>query len=64
MRIRNSFVRLIVTHEDNLAHALTDYLRLPDEERRRCGEVVRRNCIEHLGRGTLAERLVELVWKD
>jgi glycosyltransferase involved in cell wall biosynthesis len=50
--------------EDNLAGALTDYLRLPDEERRRCGEVVRRNCVEHLSWGTLAERLVTLIEKS
>ena len=50
--------------EENLARALTGYLELPDEERRRCGEVVRRNCVEHLSWGTLAERLVELVGKD
>jgi glycosyltransferase involved in cell wall biosynthesis len=50
--------------EENLARALTDYLRLSDEERRRCGEAVRRNCVEHLSWGTLAERLVELVGKD
>jgi hypothetical protein len=37
-----------------------DYLELPDEERWRCGEVVRRNCVEHLGWGTLAQRIVEL----
>jgi len=47
--------------EENLARALTGYLKLPDEERRRCEEVVRRNCVEHLGWGTLAQRLVELV---
>src|SRR5215210_1844959 len=47
--------------EKNLAHALTEYLELPDDERRRCGEAVRRNCVEHLSWGTLAERLVGLV---
>jgi glycosyltransferase involved in cell wall biosynthesis len=47
--------------EENLARTLTEYLELPDEERRRCEEVVRRNCIEHLGWGTLAQRIVELV---
>src|ERR671910_587052 len=50
--------------EENLARALTGYLELPDEERRRCGEMVRRNCVERLSWGTLAERLVELVGKD
>ncbi len=47
--------------EENLARALTGYLKLPDEERRRCEEVVRRNCVEHLGWATLAQRLLELV---
>jgi glycosyltransferase involved in cell wall biosynthesis len=46
--------------EENIARALTDYLKLPEEERRRCGEVVRRNSVEHLSWGTLADRLVEL----
>ncbi len=46
--------------EANLARAITDYLELPESERRRCEEVVRRNCIEHLSWGTLAGRLVEL----
>jgi glycosyltransferase involved in cell wall biosynthesis len=49
--------------EDNLADALTDYLRLPDEERRWCGEAVRRNCVEHLSWGTLAKRLATLAEK-
>jgi glycosyltransferase involved in cell wall biosynthesis len=47
--------------EENLAKALNDYLKLPEEERRRCEEVVRRNCVEHLSWGTLAEKLVALV---
>ena len=47
--------------EDNLARALTDYLGLPGEVRRRCGGAVRRNCLEHLSWETLAERLVRLV---
>jgi glycosyltransferase involved in cell wall biosynthesis len=47
--------------EENFAIALNDYLRLPEEERRRCEEVVRRNCVEHLSWGTLAEKLVALV---
>jgi glycosyltransferase involved in cell wall biosynthesis len=50
--------------EENLARALTDYLRLPDEERQRCGEVVRSNCVEHLSWGTLAERLVDLIGEE
>jgi glycosyltransferase involved in cell wall biosynthesis len=47
--------------EENLAKALGDYLKLPEEERRRCEEVVRRNCVEHLSWGTLAQKLVTLV---
>ena len=47
--------------EENFAKALTDYLGLPEEERQRCEEVVRRNCVEHLSWGTLAEKLVALV---
>jgi glycosyltransferase involved in cell wall biosynthesis len=47
--------------EQNFAKALSDYLKLPEEERRRCEEVVRRNCVEHLSWGTLAEKLVALV---
>lgn len=46
--------------EENLARALTDYLRLPDEERRRCGEVARRNSVEHLSWGTLAEKIARI----
>lgn len=41
----------------NLARALTDYLALPEDERRRCREVVRRNSVDHLGWGTLANRV-------
>jgi glycosyltransferase involved in cell wall biosynthesis len=40
---------------------MIEYLELPDEERRRCGEIARRNSVEHLSWATLAERLVELV---
>jgi glycosyltransferase involved in cell wall biosynthesis len=47
--------------EENLAKALSDYLELPEEERRRCEEVVRRNSVEDLSWGTLAEKLVALV---
>jgi glycosyltransferase involved in cell wall biosynthesis len=47
--------------EENFAKALTDYLKLSEEERRRCEEVVRQNCVEHLSWGTLAEKLVTLV---
>lgn len=47
--------------EENLARALADYLTLPEDQRRRCEDVVRRNSVEHLSWGTLAERLVALV---
>ena len=47
--------------EEDLARATTDYLKLPEEERRRCGEIARRNSVEHLSWATLAERLVELI---
>jgi glycosyltransferase involved in cell wall biosynthesis len=47
--------------EDNLAKALTDYLELPEEERQRCEDTVRQNCVEHLSWGTLAQKLVALV---
>jgi glycosyltransferase involved in cell wall biosynthesis len=47
--------------EENLAKALTSYLELPEEERRRCAEVVRRNSVEDLSWGTLAEKFVALV---
>jgi glycosyltransferase involved in cell wall biosynthesis len=47
--------------EDNLARALTIYLEFPEEEERRCEEVVRRNSVEDLSWGTLAEKLVALV---
>jgi glycosyltransferase involved in cell wall biosynthesis len=47
--------------EENLARALTDYLKLPEAERRRCGEIARRNSVEHLGWTTLADRLTDLI---
>jgi glycosyltransferase involved in cell wall biosynthesis len=47
--------------EENLARALEGYLTHPEEERRRYGEIVRRNSVEQLGWGTLAERLVAIV---
>jgi len=46
--------------EENLARALTGYLAQPEEERRRYGETVRRNSVEHLSWGTLAEKLVAI----
>jgi glycosyltransferase involved in cell wall biosynthesis len=47
--------------EESLARALSDFLKLPEEERRRCGEIARRNCVEHLSWATLAQRLVKLI---
>ena len=47
--------------EENLARVLTDYLKLPEEERRRCGETARRNSVEYLSWTTLAHRLVDLI---
>jgi glycosyltransferase involved in cell wall biosynthesis len=44
--------------EENLACALTEYLARPAQERRQYAEIVRRNSVEHLSWGTLAERLV------
>jgi glycosyltransferase involved in cell wall biosynthesis len=46
---------------ENLAQGPTDYLRLPEKVRRRCGGIVRRNVVEHLSWTTLADRLVGLV---
>jgi glycosyltransferase involved in cell wall biosynthesis len=46
---------------ENLARTLTDYLGLSEKERRRCGEIVRRNSVEHLSWTTLADSLVGLV---
>jgi glycosyltransferase involved in cell wall biosynthesis len=47
--------------EESLARVLSDFLKLPEEERHRCGEIARRNCVEHLSWTTLAQRLVELI---
>ena len=47
--------------EENFAKALSDYLKLPEEKRRRCEDVVHLNCVEHLSWGTLAQKLVALV---
>jgi glycosyltransferase involved in cell wall biosynthesis len=46
--------------QENLARALTSYLQLPEEEQRRCSEVVRRNSVDHLSWDTLAGRVAEL----
>ncbi len=45
---------------ENLADALIRYLRLPEEERRRCRDVVRRNSVADLSWGALAGRIAEL----
>jgi len=45
---------------ENLADALIRYLRLPEEERRRCRDVVRRNSVADLSWGALARRIAEL----
>ena len=50
--------------EENLARALTDYLKLPKNERRRCSSTVRHNSVEHLSWRTLAERLVTIAGKS
>jgi glycosyltransferase involved in cell wall biosynthesis len=46
--------------EENLARALADYLARPVEERRSYRETVRRNSVEDLSWGALAERIAEL----
>lgn len=46
--------------EKNLAHALTGYLTLTEQERNECREIVRRNAVEYLSWGTLAESLVKI----
>ena len=50
--------------EENLAHAVTDFLSLPEAERRRCREIVRRNSVEHLSWGTLANGLVRIAGEE
>jgi hypothetical protein len=44
--------------EENLAHALEGFLSLPDRERGHHADTVRRNSVESLGWGTLAEKIV------
>ena len=46
--------------EENLARALTGYLSLPEGERRRCREIVRRNSVERLSWGTLANDVARI----
>jgi glycosyltransferase involved in cell wall biosynthesis len=48
----------------NLARALTDYLKLPEDERRRCSSTVRHNSVERLSWRTLAEQLVTIAGKS
>ena len=50
--------------EKNLAHALADYLSLPESERRRCSSTVRRNSVEHLSWDTLAKHLVAITGRS
>ena len=50
--------------ERNLFHALTDYLKLQENERQRCSRTVRHNSVEHLSWGTLAERLVTIAGRS
>ncbi len=50
--------------EENLACALTDYLKLPGNEQRRCSGTVRHNSVEYLSWNTLAERLVTIIGKS
>jgi len=47
--------------EENLTRALTGYLSLPEEERRGCREIVRRNSVEQLSWGTLANDVARIV---
>ena len=46
--------------EENLARALTGYLRRSREERAGCGTLVRRNSVEFLSWDTLAEEIARL----
>ena len=50
--------------EENLACALTDYLKLPENERRRYSSTIRRNSVEHLSWETLAKQLVSITGKS
>jgi glycosyltransferase involved in cell wall biosynthesis len=50
--------------EKNLAHALADYLSLPESERRRCSSTVRPNSVEHLRWDKLAKHLVALTGRS
>jgi glycosyltransferase involved in cell wall biosynthesis len=50
--------------ENNLARALTDYLKLPEDERKRCSSIARHNCVEYLSWGTLAEQVVTIAGRS
>jgi glycosyltransferase involved in cell wall biosynthesis len=50
--------------EANLARSLTDYLKLPEDERKWCSSTVRHNCVEHLSWGTLAEQVATIAGKS
>ncbi len=45
--------------EENLARSLSEYLALPEDERQRCREIVRKNSVDRLSWSTLAEKIVE-----
>ncbi len=49
---------------ENLADALTYYLSLPSAKRQECRETVRRNAVEDLSWGALAERIAQLARGD
>ena len=44
--------------EANLARALSEYLALPEDDRQRCREIVRKNSVERLSWTTLAQKIV------
>jgi glycosyltransferase involved in cell wall biosynthesis len=50
--------------EKNLAHALANYLSLPESGRRRCSRTVRHNSVEYLSWDTLAEQLLTLTGRS
>jgi glycosyltransferase involved in cell wall biosynthesis len=54
----------MVGFEENMAHALTDYLKRSESERSECSRIVRRNSVEHLSWTTLAEQLVTIAGKS
>ncbi|HZY64335.1 MAG TPA: glycosyltransferase family 4 protein [Rubrobacteraceae bacterium] len=50
--------------EENLAHALTEYLGLPEKERAGYRDTVRRNSVERLSWTTLAEEVIALSGRE